>query len=98
MSKNVIIEVNGTATQITVDKLKVNASVGGTCVLVPEDETNAIRLQVTQNGTYTAADRNVYGIHTVVAIVMADKIRGKINGVLYEVTVDQNGYLVYTRV
>ena len=65
MSKNITIKEGGTAKQLTVDKLKTHLVSGGTCLWVPEDETNLTTKTITENGTYTASDDGYYGYSQV---------------------------------
>ena len=65
MSKNITIKEGGAAKQLTVDKLKTNLVSGGTCLWVPEDETNLTTKTITANGTYKASDDGYYGYSEV---------------------------------
>ena len=61
MSKNITIQEGGVAKQLTADKLKTNLVGGGTCLWVPEDETQLGTKYVSENGTYKASDDGYYG-------------------------------------
>lgn len=65
MSKNITIKEGATAKQLTVDKLKINLVSGGTCLWVPEDETELTTKTITENGTYKASDDGYYGYSEV---------------------------------
>ncbi len=98
MSKNIVFINNGTEeTWQNVDCIRTNGAGVKTLDWLPEDETSVVTLTVTENGTYTAEGASVYGFGSVVANIPA-QITGTINNVQYVVTVDANGYLVYTPV
>jgi hypothetical protein len=61
VSKNIVIQENGIGKQLTADKLKTNLVGGGTCLWVPEDETQLGTKYVSENGTYRASDDGYYG-------------------------------------
>ena len=65
MSKNVVIQEGGTGKQLTVNKLKTNLVGGGTCLWVPEDETQLGTKHISENGTYKASDDGYYGYSEV---------------------------------
>lgn len=65
MSKNITIQEGGAAKQLTADKLKTNLVGGGTCLWVPEDETNLGTKYISENGTYKASDDGYYGYSEV---------------------------------
>ena len=65
MSKNITIQEGGVAKQLTVDKLKTNSVGVGTCLWVPEDETNLGTKHISENGTYRASDDGYYGYSEV---------------------------------
>lgn len=99
MSKNIIIEKNGVAQTLqNVEVLRTTAIGGGSVDWLPEDETTLAEITVTENGTYTADSRSVYGFSRAIVNVPPSEVTGYINGVKYVVSVDENGYLVYTRV
>ena len=96
MSKNIIIQENGVAQSLSnVEKIKTNVQGGGTVDWVAEDDVALSPLTITANGTYTPG-AGVYGFDTVTVDVKI--VTGKIDGATYEVTLDANGYLVYTEV
>lgn len=66
MAKNIVIQENGVAKQLTADKLKTNLVGGGTCLWVPEDGTTLGVKTITQNGTYNASDDGYYGYSQVI--------------------------------
>lgn len=99
MSKNIIIAKDGEAMTLQgVDTLRTSAVGGGSVDWMPEDETTLAEITVTENGTYTADSRSVYGFSRAIVNVPPNEVTGYINGVKYVVSVDANGYLVYTRV
>lgn len=61
MSKNIVIQEGGIGKQLTADKLKTILVGGGTCLWVPEDETQLGTKYVSENGTYKASDDGYYG-------------------------------------
>ena len=61
MSKNISIKEGGVARSATVNKLKTNLVGGGSALWVPEDETRLTTLNVSENGTYRAANEGYYG-------------------------------------
>ena len=65
MSKNISIQEGGTAKQLSPDKLKTNLVGGGTCLWVPEDETQLTTKHISENGTYKASDDGYYGYSEV---------------------------------
>ena len=65
MSKNIIIQEGGVGKQLTADKLKTNLVGGGTCLWVPEDETQLGIKHISENGTYKASDDGYYGYSEV---------------------------------
>ena len=96
MSVNISIQKNGVAQSLSgVDEIETNLYGGGTEKWVPQEDVQLQPLTVTQNGTYTPGT-GVYGFSDVTVNVQI--VTGTINGVMYEVTVDANGYLVYTEV
>lgn len=96
MSKTVVIgKTDGTTYTQTVDVIRTTNIGGGTVDWVPEDETVLTPITITQNGTYTPG-ANVYGFSTVKVNVQI--VTGKKDNKTYAVTVDNNGYLVYTEV
>lgn len=98
MSKNIVIKKNGVAQTLNnVSYIRTSAVGGGYVDWVPEDECVVAPITATQNGTYIADDRSLYGFNMVTVNVKAESITGYINGVKYIVSLDANGYLVYTR-
>lgn len=98
MSKNIVIVNNGVQeTWSGIDCIRTNGANTQKIDWLPEDETSVVTLTVTENGTYTAAGASVYGFGSVVANI-PPQVTGTINNVQYVVTVDANGYLVYTPV
>ena len=96
MSKDITIEVNGVAQALEgVEAIRTPAADSGTVDWLPETETVVQPLNITENGTYTPGE-GVYGFAPVSVSVPASSVTGTINGVTYVVTVDANGYLVYT--
>lgn len=65
MSKTIVIEEGGVGRQLNADKLKTNLSSGGTCLWVPEDETQLGTKHITEDGTYKASDDGLYGYSEV---------------------------------
>lgn len=65
MSKNITIQEGGVARQITANKLKTNLVGGGTCLWVPEDETQLGTKHISENGTFKANDDGYYGYSEV---------------------------------
>lgn len=80
MSKEIIIKEGGTAKQFDTDKLETNIAAGGTCLWVPEDETQVGEITITKNGVYNAADDGLYGYYKVT-----------VNGIGYAVGLDSDG-------
>ena len=73
MSKSIIIQKNGVAQTLTVDKLRLPDAAGGTEDWLPADGKNLVSLEVKQNGTYRASDFSAYGIAEV-------KVKCTLNG------------------
>lgn len=65
MSKNIVIQEGGVGRQFTADKLRTNLVEGGTCLWVPEDERSVGTKRITENGTYSAAEDELYGYSVV---------------------------------
>lgn len=98
MSKNITIKEGGADKQFTVDKLKTNTVGGGTCLWVPEDETQLGTKSVSENGTYVASDDGYYGYSQFsVSGVGTATGRDPVTGQEKSVTVDpETGDLVET--
>ena len=97
MSKNITIKIDGVSTNLTIDKLRTSKEGSGTVDWVPEDSVALESLTVDSNGTYNPS-QGKSGFSDVSVSVPGTSVTGKINGVEYTVTVDANGYLVYTPV
>lgn len=97
MSKDIVIQEQGVNQDLDdVEKLVIKKyGTSGTGDWLPEDETVLTPLTVAKNGTYTPG-AGVYGFGTVQVRVQV--VTGRIDGVLTRVTVDDNGYLVFTEV
>ena len=65
MSKSIIIQKNGTAQTLALDKLRLPKHGGGTEDWLPADGKNLVKIVVKQNGTYKASDFGAYGISEV---------------------------------
>ena len=72
MSKNIIIQQNGTAQNFTASVLRTAKQGGGSVDWVPEDEVQVISKTVTENGEYVAEDENVYGYSEVITKGLVD--------------------------
>ena len=100
MSKNIVIKEGGTDRNLTADKLKTNLYGGGTCLWVPEDETQLETKSITENGTYKAEDYGCYGYSQVSVNIKSVGVASGKNpstGAPTAVTVDpQTGNLVTT--
>lgn len=94
MSKAIVIQKNGVDQEISVDRLSTPKVGGGRELWIPEDETNTGSVTVEKNGTVNASDAGLYGFHE--AIIKVKSVTGKKGGKTYTVTVDDDGYLVYT--
>ena len=100
MSVDITIKEQGVAQDIDdATKISTRRAGSGTDKWLPESDVTTAPLRVTKNGTYDAADASVYGYNQIeVDVQNAESVSGKINGVDYVITVDANGYLVYTPV
>lgn len=100
MAQRAIIGINGEQLLFdeTLDKIQTQNIGGGSVTWVPEADTRCETLEVTENGTYVAADAGKYGYDYVAVSVGGTSVIGTKNGVRYEVTVDSSGNLVYTRI
>lgn len=98
MSKNIVIINNGTQeTWQDVQYLRTNSTATGTKDWFPEDEANTAPITITENGTYTAESGSLYGFSKLI-VNLPLFVLGTIDDVQYKVTVDENGFLVYTAV
>ena len=96
MSKDIIIQQAGIDQELDgVSLIRTQAADTGTIDWMPEDEATLGSLSTVENGTFTPSG-NLYGFDVVTVNVPAAAVEGTINGVEYRVTVDENGYLVYT--
>lgn len=99
MSKDIVIQKNGVPeTWQGVDTIRTNTFGGGEEEWVPEDEYAGRELTVAENGTYTAESYGAYAFTRVIVMVRGKVVRGYIDGILYDITIDANGYLVFTPV
>lgn len=96
MSKSIIIGVDGVP-QALPDSAEIQTAQmgGGSVVWVPEDETVLTDLSVTQNGEYQPGP-GVYGFRSVTVDVQI--VTGTMDGKTYQVTLDAQGYLVFTEI
>ena len=96
MSKNIVIEKAGVPQTLTgTEEIKTSKVDSGSVSWVPEDETVLTELTVTQNGTYQPG-AGVYGFSKVTVNVQI--VTGTMDGKTYQVTLDANGYLVFTEI
>ena len=65
MSKTIIIQKNGVAQTLSVDKLRIPQISGTPEDWLPADGKNLVSIEVKQNGTYKASDFGAYGIAEV---------------------------------
>lgn len=100
MPQRAIIGINGDLLLFdeTLNKLRTSGIGGSAVVWVPDADTRCEALNVTANGNYVAADAGKYGYDYVTVSVPGTEVRGTINGETYVVTVDEDRYLVYTKV
>lgn len=86
--------------QNQIEKLKTNMQGGGVCYWVPETERQTDDKRITENGTYTAEEEGLYGYdEIVVSVPNTGNMSGKgADGNDYSVTVDDNGYIVETKI
>ena len=68
MSESIVIQENGVAKTLTVDKLNTKLAESGTCDWVPEDGFKVGTLKVWRNGTFKASDFGVYGFDKVIVV------------------------------
>lgn len=96
MSVNITIQEGGVAQNLNgAEEIATNKVGSSTESWVPEEDVQLEPLSIVHNGTYTPGS-GVYGFSDVTVNVQI--VTGTIDGVTYEVTVDDNGYLVYTEV
>ena len=99
MSVDITIKQQGVAQDIDdATKIHVSLAGSGSVNFVPVSDVQLQTLSVTQNGAYKAIDAGVYGFDKAIVNVPKDRVTGKIDGTEYIITVDENGYLVYTPV
>lgn len=96
MSKDIVIQQKGVPENMTVDSIRGNSAGGGTERWVPDDDIATGTIDITDNGRYKASDHNLIGFTE--ANVNLKEVKGIKDGVTYKVTVNQQGYLVYTEV
>lgn len=86
--------------QNQINKLKTNMQGGGVCYWLPETELQTDDKRVTQNGNYTAEHEGYYGYNEIiVSIPGTGDMNGKgADGNDYSITVDDNGYIVETKI
>lgn len=97
MSKNITIQEGGLAKQLTANKLKTSLVGGGTCLWVPEDETNLTTKYITENGTYRAASEGYYG-YSEVTVSGVGSVTGRDgDGDDATVGVNEDGDIVITK-
>ncbi len=108
MSKNIIIQEGGSPKQLTAAKLKTALAAGGSCLWVPEDETQLTAKHITENGTYYASSDEKYGYEYVTVNVAGGSGSGPggpgssvigtdADGEESLVSVDEGGSLVTTK-
>lgn len=97
MSKNITIQEGGLAKQLTANKLKTNLVGGGTCLWVPEDETQLGTKIITENGTYKASDDGYYGYSEVTVSGVGSVTGTDGDGDEATVTTGGDGELVITK-
>ena len=100
MSKIPVIGLNdGTSWSSTTDKLRTGLVGSGSADWLPEDESERVALDVTENNTYSASSDGVYGYGLVTVSVNGESVTGiGADGKTYTVTRDSNGNLVWTEV
>lgn len=102
MSKDISIKQNGSVRNYySVTKLKTNQIDNDTTEWIPEDECQTAIKKITLNGEYTALSRDgVKGYRAVFIRVPPKSVTGKdpITGIMYKVTKDSTGHLVFTEV
>lgn len=101
MSEAIKIKEGGIdRSQNQIHKLKTNTVGGGVCFWVPETERQTDDKRITENGTYTAEEEGIYGYdEIVVSVPNTGSMGGKgADGNDYSITVDDNGYIVETKI
>lgn len=100
MSKNIIIAKDGEdMTFRGVDTLRTSAVGGGSVDWMPEDETQTGTIDIRANGTYRAEDKGLYAFSRATVNVPPNQVTGRgSDGNDYHVTVDEDGYLVETKI
>lgn len=98
MSKNITIQEGGQGKQFTAHKLKTNLVGGGTCLWVPEDETNLGTKHISENGTYNASDDGYYGYSSVTVSGVGSVTGTDGDGDEATVTKGQDGGLVTEKI
>lgn len=98
MSKDIIIQEGGVGRQLSVDRLKTALVGGGTCLWVPEDAVALGKKTITKDGTYKAADEDLYG-YSQVTVRGIGKVVGKDqDGNEIHVDTDAGGNLTFSKV
>jgi len=100
MAQRAIIGINGRDAPFSemLSKIRTKNIDGSNVTWVPDVDTKCVPFTITENGTYNASDSGKYGFDPItVSINGAGSVHGTKDGVSYTVTVDENGYLVYTR-
>lgn len=96
MSKSIVIQQRGTPIDFNADAVRTPAAGSGTERWVFQGDITTGTITITGNGTYNASADDLYGYTEVV--VNVHEVKGKKNGKTYVVTVNEEGYLVYTEV
>ena len=65
MSKNIVIQENGVAENLTAEVIRTTKEGGGTCDWVPEDEVQLTKKVIKKSGEYKAEDDGFYGYEEV---------------------------------
>lgn len=98
MSKSIVIQEGGVGKNLTANKLKTNLIGGGTCLWVPEDETQLTTKHITKDGTYTASAEGYYGYSSVTVDGIGVATGKKPSGDEYSYSTDSTGYIVETKI
>ena len=93
-----IADLEGVDYGITISgsTLTVTDASGGTATFLNQEDIALVPLAISLNGTYKASDIGVYGYSKAKVEVPHDSVTGTIDGTEYIITVDGDGYLVYT--